>query len=208
MGISLGKLRLSRVTAFFRSFTAERWAALGAIAAAVSAGLSYWQIKTTTSERMTPYRAVLYSAKVASFTDFAKGGSRFDAALHDAHSALAFDVGAPGALDVMPDSQMKLAAKSVHFLMDFKSDYFSVLSAAAAVWSPDTQNYIEQDYIRAIDASRCFIDLGQRTGDLVPVNWKRVRERAKDSCLGVLGGLRIDCFERAHAETIEKMKRR
>lgn len=155
---------------------------------------------------MTPYKAALYSAKVASFAEYAKGGSRYDAALHDAYSALAFDVGEPGALDRMPDSQMQLAAKSVHFLMDLKSDYFAVVSGAAAVWSPDTQSYIEQDYLHAVDAARCFVDVGQRTGEAVPVNWSRVRERAKASCPGVLSGLRILCFEEAHALAIDKMK--
>lgn len=57
------------------------FAAAGVVVSAVSTVFTYQQLRLLSRERATPYRAILYSAKVDSYKDFVAAATRAEAAL-------------------------------------------------------------------------------------------------------------------------------
>ena len=182
----------------FWRFVSENAAPISAVGAMLAAFFSFLQILSFNQERLTPFRAALYSAKVEAFKDYARASSRYDASIRKAMYDVPVTVAQPVYIQNRTDDEWREIARSTNFVMGEHALLIREMSVAAGLWPDDTWELLKKAETASTELADCYSLLGGKLDIKMTDEWRaQLRSETAQRCADMHVGKQLTAYMNA-----------
>ena len=191
----------------FWRFISDNAAPISAVAAMLAAFFSWAQIRSYNQERLTPFRAALYTAKVDSFKDYARASSRYDAAIRKAMYDVPNRVNEPEYIEKRTDDEWREIARATNFVIDQHALLIGEMSAVNGLWPEDTFKLLVNAQNASTALADCYSLIGGKPNIPMADEWRaQLRAETAERCGDMHVGKQLSEYVNATNLVLESMR--